>query len=180
MPNSDHHLEFKKLDEKLIYDGYRKIIEKKFALPNGKEHSFEIMHVSHGIAIVVAFDKNGDLILVKQYRPGPEQILVEFPGGKVELGEENIQGVKRELFEETGYITDDIKEIGNFYSGAYSDGLFTVFLAKNCVKTHDQKLDHTEFIEVLTWSQAEFEAYYRSNIPNGHILLAYFLAKPYF
>jgi ADP-ribose pyrophosphatase len=96
------------------------------------------------------------------------------------LREDTIDGAKRELREETGYITNDIKEVGSYYSGAYSEGVFVVFLAKNCIKYGDQELDQTEFIEHLIWSTAEFEAYFKSEPTNGQCLLAYFLAKPYF
>lgn len=180
MPDSDSHLDFKKLSQEVIFNSYRKIIEKRFAMPNQQEGVFEIMHTNYRTAIVAAFDTNGNLVLVRQYRPGPEKILIELPSGMIEEGENDLEGARRELLEETGYITDDIMEIGNFYGGAYSDGVFIVFLARNCVKISNQELDQTEFIDVLTWSQAEFEKYYGSNRSNGQNLLGYFLAKPFF
>ena len=124
MTNNNSRLEFNKVSSTLIYDGYRKILEKKFTDQDGVQHGFEIIHTSHKIVLVVAFDMGQNLILIKQYRQGPEEILIEIPAGKVEEGEASIEGAKRELLEETGYTTENISLVGSFYSGAYSDGIF--------------------------------------------------------
>src|SRR5215216_5283525 len=66
-------------------------------------------------ANVVALTKDGDVVLVKQYRHGVEDVLLEFPGGVVEDGEHPFDGAKRELLEETGYTASVLIEIGKIY-----------------------------------------------------------------
>src|SRR6188474_1815299 len=55
-------------------------------------------------ANVVALTKKNEVVLVKQYRHGICDALLEFPGGVVEDGEDPMDGAKRELLEETGYL----------------------------------------------------------------------------
>ena len=53
-------------------------------------------------ANVVALTKDAEVVLVRQYRHGVCESLLEFPGGVVEDGEDPPDGAKRELLEETG------------------------------------------------------------------------------
>lgn len=61
---------------------------------------------------VLAVTKEGDFILVQQYRPAVEDVTMELPAGHVENGETPLEAAKRELYEETGYLTEDIKFLG--------------------------------------------------------------------
>lgn len=56
---------------------------------------------------ILPITKNKEVILIEQYRVGSNQIELEIPGGVVDPGEEeNLSfAAKRELEEETGYIT---------------------------------------------------------------------------
>ena len=71
-----------KLGERIAFDGFRKIIQKIFQLPNGKEATFDTVEGGDFVTIA-AFTKNREAILVRQYRPGPEQALVSFPEGAI-------------------------------------------------------------------------------------------------
>src|SRR5512147_313760 len=63
-------------------------------------------------ANIVALTKNGEVVLVRQYRHGVNQVLLEFPGGVVEDEEDPKTGARRELLEETGYTASQWIEIG--------------------------------------------------------------------
>ena len=53
-------------------------------------------------ADVVALTKDAEVVLVRQYRHGVCESLLEFPGGVLDDGEDTPDGAKRELLEETG------------------------------------------------------------------------------
>lgn len=98
---------------------------------------------------VVALTKTGDVVLVKQYRHGVCDVLLEFPGGVVEDGEDPLEGIKRELLEETGYTAPNIIPLGNLYPNpALQSNTQYCFLALDAEKAGEQNLDAGEDIEV--------------------------------
>ena len=83
---------------------------------------------------------------------------LEVPGGHREEGETILAAAKRELQEETGYVSDDWKHVITVPSSAtISDNYAYVFAAGNCRKSAEQKLDETEFLNVRKYSAAELE-----------------------
>jgi ADP-ribose pyrophosphatase len=56
---------------------------------------------------------------VKQYRPGPDEILLELPGGCISEEELPEIAARRELLEETGY-SGDFQFVGTSFDCAYS------------------------------------------------------------
>ena len=100
-------------------------------------------------ASVLALTKSGEAVLVKQYRHGICDVLWEFPGGVVEDGEDPMEGVKRELLEETGYAASNLVQVGKFYPNpALQTNSMYCFLALDVEKVAEQHLDGGEDIEV--------------------------------
>ena len=120
----------------------------KCELPNGK--LFEPMVFEFRTwAVVLALTKSQEVVLIKQYRHGAQDIFWELPGGVVEDGENPLDGVRRELSEETGYTTSNMIEVGKFYPNpANQSNIMYAFLAYDVEKTDIQELDDAEDIEV--------------------------------
>jgi 8-oxo-dGTP pyrophosphatase MutT (NUDIX family) len=103
----------------------------------------------HPWANIVALTRNGEVVLVKQYRHGVCEALLEFPGGVVEEDEDPIIGAQRELLEETGYKASKLIEIGRIYPNpAFQTNTLFCYLALDAEKVSDQNLDAGEDIEV--------------------------------
>lgn len=117
-------------------------------LPNGKVFEATALEF-RAWASVLALTKKQEVVLVKQYRHGAQNVVWEFPGGVVEDGEDPLDGVRRELLEETGFTTSKIIEVGNFYANpALQTNLMYGYLAYDAEKTDVQKFDEFEDIEV--------------------------------
>ena len=86
-------------------------------LPDGKISQRELVF-HRGAVCVLAVTPEGKMILVKQYRKAIERAIYEIPAGKLELGEEDTleDAALRELEEETGYSSDKLTLLADFYS----------------------------------------------------------------
>jgi 8-oxo-dGTP pyrophosphatase MutT (NUDIX family) len=73
-----------------------------FRLPHGDVANYDIKDQG-AVACVLALTPENKVILAQQFRPGPEQLLLEMPGGCVDAGEAVEAAIRRELLEETGY-----------------------------------------------------------------------------
>jgi ADP-ribose pyrophosphatase len=151
---------WKKIKEEEFKAGFRRLVKKTFELPNGETNDFDIYNVKKTVAIL-AITKDQKVILTKQFRPGPEKILLELPGGFVEDNEETAAAAERELLEETGY-QGKIQLAGTNYQSAYSNLTKYSYIATDCVKVAEQKLDDTEFIEIVEMPLAEFREHVKS------------------
>lgn len=117
-------------------------------LPSGKPYKAYVFEFD-AWANVVAITKNNEVVLVKQYRHGVQEVLLELPGGVVDDGENPLEGAKRELMEETGYSAGTIIEVGRLYPNpAIQQNTLYCYLATDVELTGEQHLDDAEEIEV--------------------------------
>lgn len=117
-------------------------------LPNGK--IFEpIVFEFRSWAVVIALTKKQEVVLIRQYRHGIQNVMWEFPGGVVEDEEDPDDGVRRELLEETGYSASKLVQVGKYYPNpALQTNSMYCYLAFDAEKVSLQTLDDAEEIEV--------------------------------
>ncbi len=148
---------WKKLSEELVYDGYRKVIRRKFKLPDETESDYDI-HFEGKTAGALVVTLEGKFVFAKQYRPGPEKIIMDVPGGLIDEGEDPKEAMVRELREETGYI-GDVKLVATNLNDAYSTRLRYNFLVTNAKKITDQVGEDKNRIDVVELSFEELRAH---------------------
>jgi len=118
----------------------------------GNEHTFSVIDSPDWVN-VVAFDTQGRLILIRQFRFGTGSFTLEVPGGMVDPGEDPRVTAERELREETGYRAGSIVDLGFIYPNpAIQNNKAHMFLAENCVLEGAAQLDAGEDIEIALYS----------------------------
>lgn len=167
--------EWRILNEEELRCGYRRVLRRRFLMPDGREADYDIKQETDCIAIL-AFTEGQQVILTRQYRPGPKRILLEIPGGGMEPDETPLQAAQRELLEETG-CEGDIQFVTSNVDCAYSTLTRYNFVATNCRFVADLKLDENEYIEVVLLPLSEFRQLLRSgqlsDVEAGYLGLDY-------
>lgn len=133
------------------------LYEDEVRLPNGKITSR--VYIEHlGAAAVLPVTKDKKIILTRQFRYPIGQISLEVPAGKKDVeGEESLLCAKRELEEETSYVSEKFVYVQRIYNClGYSNEAIDLFLALDCTyKEEAMSADEDEFIETVVYSIEE-------------------------
>ncbi len=86
-------------------------------------------------AVGIILDESGKQVLLVKRRDVPVWVL---PGGGIDSGENSEQAVKREVFEETGYVIDIIRKTAEYYPINRLAARTSVYLCK--IKSGESKL----------------------------------------
>jgi ADP-ribose pyrophosphatase len=148
---------------RIVHDGYVSLREDILEREGGHIQPMSTLDCVNATTML-AKDMEGRWILNSEYRHATGQILMGCPGGRLEAGEDPIAGGKREFFEETGYLAEEVVILGCSYPfpGLCNQKIYHL-CAKKAVKIGDPKLDLFEFIETELIDDAEL----RKQILNG-------------
>ena len=116
---------------------------------NGTTMKYEIISgTGSGAVMVVPFIEN-DIIFIKEYAAAIDDYMITFPKGKIDKGETIEEAANRELQEEVGYKSKDIKLIKKLYlAPGYIDHMTYVMVAKE-LSVSSLSGDEPEELEVI-------------------------------
>lgn len=142
----------------IVYEGFFKMRKDRIVRHDGEMCDFTSLEIGWDAAVVIAEDPEGRLILNREYRQPTRRIILGCPGGKLEEGEDPIAGGARELLEETGYKSSDLRLIGSCYPipGVCNQKVYFIH-AKNARPGAGRKLDPFEFIETVLKTEEELK-----------------------
>jgi ADP-ribose pyrophosphatase len=136
------------LKKTVVYDGH--IIRARLdeaMTPEGEKVPREVVEHPGGVGIALE-DEEGKFFFVTQYRYAQEQIMLEYPAGKKEPGEDPMTTAKREIIEETGYEGLDFFHLGSMVpTPAYDTEVIELYYARQG-RFLGQHLDADEYIHL--------------------------------
>jgi ADP-ribose pyrophosphatase len=154
----DGHLVEQQLDSAEVYRGhFLRVLKDRVALPDGSTSSREFIRHPGAVMVVPLLD-DGRLLMERQFRYPMGRVMLEFPAGKLDPGEDPLACGQRELTEETGYTAAEWAYAGVLHNAiAYSDEGIHIYFARGLVQGL-QRLDEGEFLELVSHTPAELDA----------------------
>jgi len=170
----------KTIDRKTIFEGRVFTVHlDTVELQDGKIARRELVRHNGG-ACIVALDDQNRTYLVHQFRKPFEQMLLEVPAGKLEIGEDPMACAARELTEETGWIANQIVSLGKMYpTPGYCGEILYLFLGLDLVQGV-ARLDEGEYLDVVEMPFSEALAMIdRGDLPDAKTQMALIKAQRY-
>jgi 8-oxo-dGTP pyrophosphatase MutT (NUDIX family) len=118
--------------------------------PEGKRGTFTIIDAPDWVIVVplIMVKEKPHFLMVRQWRHGSQELSLEFPGGVIEDGENDFDGARRELEEETAYRAGKLTKIGTMSPNpAIMSNHVQYYLAEDLTALDSQNLDEDEFVD---------------------------------
>ena len=179
--------------EHIVQDQWIDFRRSAYRFPDGSVFEPFYSYSRRDYVVIVASDAEGKYLCVRQFRQGIKKVTTEFPAGGIErtngreygsecgasASEDALEAARRELLEETGYVSDDWAHLLTVPSNAtIADNYAYIFAAGNCRKSREQNLDETEFLNVKKYSAAEIEEMiYKGDFQQAVHIMAWLLAQ---
>jgi ADP-ribose pyrophosphatase len=156
---SDEHLtEIKLSSIELLKGKFLNAFRDTVRLPDGDTATREyVVHPGAVMIIPIIEDSAGVIrvVLERQFRYPVGQVMIEFPAGKLDAGEDLQCCAQRELLEETGYFAREWAHAGVLHPViSYSTEFIDIWFAQG-LSLGERHLDKGEFLDVFTATPAE-------------------------
>ena len=152
------------LDRSTVFSGgpIREVVKERIQLPDGRVVADYYRVRMCDFALVFASTDDGRVLMFRHYRHGPQKICLGFPGGAIDPGESPEAAIRRELLEETGYVSSSWQSLGSYVTNA-NQGCNTahLFRARGCRREAEPRSADLEEAELLLIEPGELLAPHR-------------------
>jgi len=171
-----------KIFEKIIVSNpYLKVSQKDYIDEKWNKSSFLITWHNKKESIwtmILPITSDWQILYLKEYRYWPEKFVINFPVWMLDDGISEIENCKKELLEETWYISDEIEFLTESIIENYFEWTLRYFVAKNCKKLKSQELEAWENIEIFSSSLEDFQKLILDwKVLSSKTAFCFFLAK---
>ena len=128
----------------------------KARIGDGSVREREVVVHPGGVSVLVLTPED-EVLMVRQFRYGPQRVLLELPAGKLEPGEEPFEAARREQREETGTRSEHYVYLGEIYPTPAYDTEVIRLWACRAEDWGEQALDDGELLELERVPLAEAE-----------------------
>ena len=153
---------------------FQQIVARRRSPHTGLEHAFYRLQGPDWVN-VVAFTRSQELLIVEQFRHGIDAATLEIPGGGCDQGEAPALAARRELREETGFVSDHWVALGSCTPNpATQNNRCHTFLALDCDPEGGLELDPAEELQVWASTWPEWQVRMRRGEIHHALVLAAF------
>lgn len=155
----------------LLRGNFLHVVRDTVRLPTGVEATREFV-LHPGAVMIIGLLDNGQVVLERQFRHPMQAVMIEFPAGKLDQGEDSLACARRELLEETGYSALEWAFAGRLApTVAYSDETIDIWFARG-LTLGERRLDDEEFLDVITASPTELRGWcFSGEVIDGKTLI---------
>lgn len=165
--------------ERLIDTRVFSLLKRQARSPrSGDDCDFYLLEAPHWVNIV-PITLDGQLVLVRQYRHGVEDLTLEIPGGMMDPEDPSVEhAARRELLEETGYTAGPMRQAGWVEPNpALQNNRCYTFVAEGLEAPGPLQPDGSEDLEVVHIPLDEVSQYVRSGrIRHSLVITAFALS----
>ncbi len=108
-------------------------------------------HTKADGVMIIPITKEGEVVLIKQFRPVIDDYIYELPAGIIDPGETMEEAAKRELFEETGLTATSYEVFlkPSYTSVGMTDETTAIVKMEVCGEISTDNIEEDEEIEVI-------------------------------
>jgi ADP-ribose pyrophosphatase len=163
---------WKKISSKKVFDHPRhSVYIDEVELPDGKKTEYVIFGDPCDSTMVIGKRDDGMFLLQKEYSYPPDEIMFQFPGGKINTGESPELGALREFMEEGGFSGTLTKLGWTYLDNRRSSNKLHIYLAENLIPNKING-DDEEFLEDYWLTEEDIDDFIAKNEINNNTALA--------
>lgn len=137
-----------------VYSNPYIAVEDRLYEHQGRDYRYMVTNLPE-FSVVGAVTRAGEILIVRQFRPGPGRYTMDLPAGMIDPGDTPAETARKELLEETGYA-GRLEAVTTTYLSAYSTARKHIFLAFDCEKVAEPEEDPGVVGEPMCISQDAF------------------------
>lgn len=149
---------FRHVGDRVVYEGaIWNVVDAEFEAPDGTPFRRDIIRWRGAVGVIPLVempDGSPGTVLVRQYRPPFDELVLEIPAGIRDVdGEDDAETARRELIEEVGLDAGRVEVLTSFKTAAgMTDAVTTVCVASECTPVeraaHGPEEEHMELVPI--------------------------------
>jgi len=143
----------------IVFEGENFSVHVLSRMVREERQQFEVA-VRPRIALCIPISKEGKLIFINQFRVAMNQVILEFPAGRIDAGENPEHAISREMAEEIGFRLDSIHFLGTLLTAPhFSDEVVEIFFGKGEIISTPTPTPKEDLREIVTMTLSSVEKY---------------------